>query len=217
VTHPEKASRIVVLISGTGSIMSALIAAARDESFGGRVVGVVADRASAGGLAIAEEAGLASAVVALEDFADRETWDEAIARTIGAFSPDLIVCAGFMKLFGRPTLERWAGRIVNTHPALLPAYPGAHGVRDALAGGAKVTGCTVMLVDEGVDTGPIVAQAAVPVLDNDTEDSLHERIKAVERELVVDTVGRMVREGWTVSGRQVRIGAVQQDAQEEKP
>jgi phosphoribosylglycinamide formyltransferase 1 len=118
-----------------------------------------------------------------------------------------VVLAGFMRLLGAPSLERFGGRIVNTHPALLPSYPGAHGVRDALAGGAKVTGCTVIIVDAGVDTGPIVAQAAVPVEDNDTEESLHERIKVVERNLLADTVGRLVREGWAVSGRTVRIGA----------
>jgi phosphoribosylglycinamide formyltransferase-1 len=111
-----------------------------------------------------------------------------------------------MKILGAPSLVRFGGRIINTHPALLPSYPGAHGVRDALAGGAQVTGCTVMIVDAGIDTGPIVAQAAVAVEDNDTEESLHERIKLVERALVADTVGRMAREGWTVDGRAVRIG-----------
>ncbi|MFN3867115.1 MAG: phosphoribosylglycinamide formyltransferase, partial [Demequina sp.] len=124
------------------------------------------------------------------------------------YAPDLVLLAGFMRLVGAPSLTRFGGRIVNTHPALLPSYPGAHGVRDALAGGAKVTGCTVMLVDEGVDTGPIVAQAAVEVWDDDTESSLHERIKSVERGLVATTVGRMAREGWAVDGRRVTLGTV---------
>jgi len=153
------------------------------------------------------EAGLPTAVVSLKDFPSRELWDEAVARTIASFDPDLVVLAGFMKILGAPSLSRFGGRIINTHPALLPSYPGAHGVRDALAGGAKVTGCTVIIVDEGIDTGPIVAQAAVEVWDNDTEETLHERIKVVERELVATTVGRMLREGWTVDGRIVRIGS----------
>ena len=145
-------------------------------------------------------------MVRFADFPDRAVWDQAVARTIGSFEPDLVVLAGFMRILGEPSLTRFDGHIINTHPALLPSYPGAHGVRDALAGGAKVTGCTVIIVDAGVDSGPIVAQAAVAVEDNDTEDSLHDRIKVIERELVVNTVGRMVREGWSVDGRAVRIG-----------
>lgn len=219
-THPEAPSRIVVLISGTGSIMSALIAAASASDYGGRVVGVIADRPDALGLERARDAGLATAVVRIEDFADRAQWDEAIARSVGAFEPDLVVLAGFMRILGAPMLERFGGRIVNTHPALLPAFPGAHGVRDALAAGVKVSGCSVILIDSGVDTGPILAQAAVDVRDNDTEESLHERIKNRERELVVDTVGRMVREGWTVDGRRVSIGLASRQtgtAPKEKP
>ncbi|WNM25989.1 phosphoribosylglycinamide formyltransferase [Demequina capsici] len=198
--------RLVVLVSGTGSVMQALLDAVADEAFGARVAAVVSDRAEVGALAIAEEARIPTAVVRPGDFPDRRTWDEALARTIASFDPDLLVCAGFMRLLGAPVLSRWPGRIVNTHPALLPSYPGAHAVRDALAGGAKVTGCTVMLVDEGVDTGPILAQAAVDVRDNDTEESLHTRIKAIERGLVVNTVGRMVRDGWTLNGRVATLG-----------
>lgn len=199
-------ARIVVLISGAGSTMKAILDATADEGYGARIAGVIADRDGIDGLTIASQAGIPTAVVRIADFPDRLLWDEAIARTIAGFSPDLVVLAGFMKILGAPTLERFGGRIVNTHPALLPAYPGAHGVRDALAGGAKVTGCTVIIVDAGIDTGPIVAQAAVGVEDNDTEGSLHERIKAVERGLVATTVGRMLREGWSVDGRTVRIG-----------
>ncbi|WP_084124335.1 phosphoribosylglycinamide formyltransferase [Demequina sp. NBRC 110054] len=200
--------RIVVLVSGTGTVMRALLEATLDEAFGARVVAVVSDRADAGGLAIAREAGIATATVSPSDFPDRATWDEALARTIGSFEPDLVVCAGFMRLLGSPVLDRWPNRIVNTHPALLPSYPGAHAVRDALAAGAKVTGCTVMLVDAGVDTGPILAQAAVDVRDNDSEESLHSRIKVIERSLVVDTIGRMVRDGWTLEGRVARLGCL---------
>ena len=187
--------------------MQAVLEATRDAAYGARIAAVISDREDAAGLAIASGAGIPTAVVRLTDFPDRALWDEAVARTIASFDPDLVVLAGFMRLLGAPSLERFGGRIVNTHPALLPSYPGAHGVRDALAGGAKVTGCTVIIVDAGVDTGPIVAQAAVPVEDNDTEESLHERIKVVERNLLASTVGRLVREGWTVSGRTVRIGA----------
>jgi phosphoribosylglycinamide formyltransferase-1 len=186
--------------------MSALMDAARDASFGATVAAVVTDRADAGGLKVAADAGIPTAVVALADFPDRLTWDRALARTLVAFEPDLVVCAGFMKMLGEPVLAAYAGRIVNTHPALLPAFPGARAVEDALAAGVKVTGCTVMLVDEGVDTGPILAQSVVEVLDDDTRATLHERIKNVERDLVVSTVGTMVRAGWTVDGRVTRLG-----------
>ncbi len=192
--------------------MRAVLAAAQDTGYGARIVGVISDRADAAGLDIARDAGIPTAVVALADFPDRHAWDVALDKSIGIFEPDLVLCAGFMKLIGAPTLDSYSGRIVNTHPALLPAYPGAHGVRDALANGAKVTGCTVMLVDNGVDTGPILAQAAVEVWDNDTEDSLHERIKVVERALVADTVGRMAREGWTIHGRRVMLGSQEGEA-----
>jgi phosphoribosylglycinamide formyltransferase-1 len=190
--------------------MQALLTASADPEYGGHVVGVIADRPDAGGLAIASEAGVATAVVALKDFPDRATWDQAVAKAIAAFSPDLVVLAGFMKILGAPSLERFAGRIINTHPALLPAFPGAHGVRDALAAGVKVTGCSVIVVDAGVDTGPILAQSAVEVWDNDSEHSLHERIKTAERTLVVDTVSRMLRHGWNVDGTIARIGAPQE-------
>lgn len=205
-TNPSPPRNLVVLVSGAGSTMQAIVEASRDPAYGARVCGVIADRPGIAALTIAEQAGVPTAVVALKDFPDRATWDEALARTIGSFNPDLVVEAGFMKIVGAPSLERFAGRIINTHPALLPSFPGAHGVRDALAAGVKVTGCSVILIDEGVDTGPIVAQAAVEVRDNDSESSLHERIKTVERDLVVHTVGTMVREGWSVDGRVVRLG-----------
>lgn len=199
-------SRVVVLISGGGSNLAALLAAHDDPAYGARVVGVVSDRADAGGLAIARERGVAVAVVAPADFPDRSSWDAGLAEAVGVFAPAWVVTAGFMRLLGAPFLHRFAGRIVNTHPALLPSFPGAHGVRDALAHGVRVTGCTVHLVDEGVDTGPIIAQQAVEVLDTDDEATLHERIKAVERALLVDAVGRIARGGLTVEGRRVRIG-----------
>ena len=192
--------------------MRAVLDATADPEYGARIAAVIADREGTAGLDIAAQAGIPTAVVSLADFPSRDLWDQAVARTIASFSPDLVVCAGFMKILGQPSLQRFDGRIINTHPALLPAFPGAHGVRDALAAGVKVTGCTVIVVDAGVDTGPIVAQAAVAVEDNDTEESLHERIKVVERDLVAHTVGRMAREGWTVTGRTVRIGSTKEQA-----
>ncbi|MEX0913875.1 MAG: phosphoribosylglycinamide formyltransferase [Demequina sp.] len=205
-TNRPTPQTLVVLISGAGTTMRALVEASSDDTYGARVGAVIADRPDAAGLEIAEQAGIPTAVVALADFPDRATWDEALARTIGAFAPDLVVLAGFMRIVGAPSLAAFGGRMVNTHPALLPAFPGAHGVRDALAAGVKVTGCTVMIVDEGVDTGPILAQAAVDVRDNDTQETLHTRIKKKERELVVRTVGVMVRDGWHVDGRIATLG-----------
>ena len=185
--------RAVVLVSGTGSNLAALLDAHEDESFGVRVVGVVSDRPGIKALDIARDAGVPTAVVRLPDFEARPAWDAAVTRAVAVFEPDIVVCAGFMKILGVPFLERFAGRTINTHPALLPSFPGAHGVRDALAHGVKVSGCTVMVVDGGVDTGPILAQRAVEVLADDDEASLEARIKAVETPLLVETVRRIAR------------------------
>jgi phosphoribosylglycinamide formyltransferase-1 len=144
--------------------------------------------------------------VAPADFPVRASWDEAVARAVAVFTPDLVVLAGFMRILGEPFLGRFGGRTVNTHPALLPAFPGARAVRDALAYGVKVTGSTVIIVDAGVDTGPVVAQRTVPVEEDDDEERLHERIKVVERELLVEVVDRMLRSGWQVQGRRVFLG-----------
>ncbi len=199
--------KLVVLVSGEGTNLQALIGACRDEAYGAQVVAVGADRGTINALARAERSGLPSFVLRLADYPAREDWDAALARTCADYQPDLIVLAGFMKLVGKPFLAAFGGRCVNTHPALLPSFPGPHAVRDALAHGVKVTGCTVFLVDDGVDAGPIVAQASVPVADDDDEATLHERIKVAERALLVGTVGRMVRDGWSVRGRKVRIGS----------
>lgn len=200
------AARVVVLVSGGGSNLAALLAAHDDPAYGARVVGVVSDRADAGGLTVARDAGVATAVVAPADFPDRAAWDAALAKTVASFGPRWVVSAGFMRILGAPFLLRFDERVLNTHPALLPAFPGAHGVRDALAYGVRVTGCTVHLVDAGTDTGPVIAQQAVEVLDDDDEATLHERIKTVERALLVDVVGRVARHGLTVEGRRVRLG-----------
>jgi phosphoribosylglycinamide formyltransferase-1 len=198
--------RLVVLVSGGGTNLAALLTAHAEDGYPARVVGVVSDRADAGGLALARDAGVPTAVVAPGDFDDRAAWDAALAEAIGVFRPDLVVSAGFMRILGAPVLDRWPGRVVNTHPALLPSFPGAHAVRDALAFGAKVTGCTLHVVDAGVDTGPVVAQVAVAVQDGDDEATLHERIKVAERKLLVDWVGRIVADGMRVDGREVTVG-----------
>ena len=200
-------ARLVVLVSGEGTNLQALIDACRDPGYGAQVVAVGADRAGVNGLARAERAGIPAFAVRLADYPAREEWDAALSAACARYAPDLVVLAGFMKLVGKPFLDSFGGRCVNTHPALLPSFPGAHGVRDALAHGVKVTGCTVLFIDDGVDAGPIVAQACVPVADGDNEVTLHERIKVAERALLVGTVGRMVREGWSVQGRKVRIGS----------
>jgi phosphoribosylglycinamide formyltransferase-1 len=166
---------------------------------------VLSDRDGITGLDRARAAAVPTAVVNFRDFPDRANWDEALARALDSFHPDLLVLAGFMRILGPPLLSRYGGRILNTHPALLPSFPGAHGVRDALAHGVKVSGCSVILVDAGTDSGPIIAQRAVEVLDDDDESALHERIKVVERELLVDVVGRMAVKGWSVDGRKVTL------------
>ena len=167
------------------------------------MVAVGADREGIEGLARAQRAGLPTFVVSVSDFDDRNDWDAALTDAVAAHEPGLVVSAGFMKLLGKQFLDRFP--VVNTHPALLPAFPGAHAVRDALDYGVAVTGCTVHLVDAGVDTGPVIAQRAVEVSPDDDESSLHERIKDVERALLVDVVGRMARTGWQVSGRKVHL------------
>jgi phosphoribosylglycinamide formyltransferase 1 len=195
-----------VLVSGAGTNLQALIDACACPDYGAEVVAVGADRPGIEGLARAERAGIPTFVHRLADYPDRPAWDRALADSCAAAKPDLVISAGFMKLVGEPFLGRFGGAFINTHPSLLPSFPGMHAPRDALEYGVTVTGCTVFLVDTGVDAGPVVAQAAVPVFRGDDERSLHERIKAVERGLLVDTVGRMVRNGWSVQGRKVRIG-----------
>jgi phosphoribosylglycinamide formyltransferase 1 len=200
-------ARLVVLVSGAGTNLQALIDASRDPAYGAAIVAVGADRDGIAALDRAKAANIPTFVTKVRDFPTRDAWDDALAAGCAEYDPDLIVCAGFMKLVGKSFLARFSGRCLNTHPALLPSFPGMHGVRDALSYGVKVTGCTVFLVDEGVDAGPVLAQAAVPVHDDDDEATLHERIKVAERALLVDTVGRMAREGWSVSDdRKVRIG-----------
>ncbi|GGF55833.1 phosphoribosylglycinamide formyltransferase [Marmoricola endophyticus] len=198
--------RLVVLVSGSGTNLQALLDACADPGYGARVVAVGSDRDGTEGLARAERAGVPTFVERVGDHHSRDAWDEALAATVASYEPDLVVLAGFMKLVGEPFLAAHGGRTVNTHPALSPSFPGMHGPRDALAHGVKVTGATLFVVDAGVDTGVILAQSAVPVRDDDDVETLHERIKAAERAMLTDTVGRMVREGFTVEGRRARLG-----------
>ncbi len=194
---------VVVLVSGAGTLLQALIDASADPDYGVRVAAVGADR-ECDGISRADRAGIPTFVVRPRDFPDRVAWDRALAEHVAAVSPPLVVTAGFMRILGPATLG--AQPVVNTHPALLPSFPGAHGVRDALAYGVKVTGTTCHVVDAGIDTGPIIEQRVVAVEDDDTEESLHERIKEQERDLLVSVVPRLAREGFAVEGRRVRIG-----------
>jgi phosphoribosylglycinamide formyltransferase 1 len=196
----------VVLVSGSGTNLQALLDASADPAYGAQVVAVGADRDGIEGLRRAARTGVPTFVHRVKDHPDRKAWDEALTAECRAHAPDLVVLAGFMKLVGETFLAEFGGRCVNTHPALSPSFPGMHGPADALAYGVKVTGATLFVVDGGVDTGPIVAQTAVPVADEDDADSLHERIKAAERRMLVESVGRMAREGFTISDRKVRFG-----------
>lgn len=198
-------ARVVVLVSGAGTNLQALLDACTESSYGARVVAVGADRDDIEGLARADRAGVPTFVAKVDDYTSREHWDRALGDKVGAFEPDLVVSAGFMKLLSADFLERFL--TLNTHPALCPAFPGMHGPRDALEHGVKVTGATLFVVDAGIDTGPIVAQVPVTVEEDDDVASLHERIKTAERAMLVDTVGRIARDGLSVEGRRVRIGA----------
>jgi phosphoribosylglycinamide formyltransferase-1 len=196
---------IVVLVSGCGTNLQALIDACADPAYGVRIAAVGADRDNIEGLARARRAGIPTFVCRVADFSTRADWDVALASQVAAYQPELIVLAGFMKLTGEAFLSQFGGRTLNTHPALSPSFPGVHGPKEALEYGVKVTGCTLFIVDAGIDTGPIVAQRAVSVHDDDTVEILHERIKTAERQMLVDHVGPMVRNGFSVTERKVTI------------
>ena len=203
---PDSPLRVVVLVSGSGTNLQALLDAVSDSSYDAEVVAVGADRDGIEALARAERAGVPTFVHRVKDFATRAEWDAAITTSVSSYDAELVVLAGFMKLVGASFLTAFGGRVLNTHPALSPSFPGMHGPAEALEYGVKVTGCTLFVVDAGVDSGPIVAQAAVPVREDDTVESLHERIKTQERAMLVDAVGRIAREGFSVDGRVVRFG-----------
>ena len=197
-------SNVVVLASGAGSLLRSLIEAAAEPGYPARVVAVGVDRVCAA-TDHADAAGIPHFRVTLGDHPDRTAWDAALTAAVAAYEPDLVVSAGFMKILGPAFLARFGGRIINTHPALLPSFPGAHGVRDALDYGVRVTGSTVHLVDAGVDTGPILAQEAVAVLPGDDEGTLHERIKVVERRLLTQVVAAAAARGIVSDGRKAVI------------
>jgi phosphoribosylglycinamide formyltransferase-1 len=192
----------VVLVSGSGTLLQSLLDA---PDLPAQVVAVGADRGDIEGLARAEHAGIPTFTVRVKDHADRAAWDAALAKAVAEHRPDLVVSAGFMKILGPGFLAGVGAPMINTHPALLPSFPGTHGVADALAYGVKLTGATVHIVDEGMDTGPVLAQAAVAVEPGDTVEALHERIKIEERRLLVGTVAALARQGATVNGREVTI------------
>jgi len=204
---PSAPARLVVLASGTGSLLQALLDAAAGD-YPARVVAVGVDR-DCRAARIAAEAGLPVFTVRLGDYPERSGWDAAMAEATGRHTPDLIVSAGFMKILGPGFLARFQGRVVNTHPALLPSFPGTHAVADALDYGVRVSGCTVHLVDAGTDTGPILAQHAIEVRDDDTVETLHERIKVAERRLLVEVLAGLARHGLTWHGRKATLGMVE--------
>ena len=207
-TTPDTGSTtgsIVVLVSGSGTNLQALIDATADSAYGVRIAAVGADRDDIEALSRARRAQIPTFVCRVADFATRAQWNAALTSQVVAYRPQLVVLAGFMKLTGELFLGQFGGRTVNTHPALSPSFPGMQAPKEALDYGVKVTGCTLFVVDAGVDTGPIVAQSAVSVQDDDTVQTLHERIKTAERQMLVDYVGRMVRDGFTVTERKVTI------------
>ncbi len=198
-------ARVVVLVSGSGTLLQALLDAAAEPGFPARVVAVGADRTDIEGLARAERRAVPTFGLRVADHLDRAAWDDAMAKAVAEHRPDLVISAGFMKILGPGFRDAIGCPMINTHPALLPAFPGVRPVADALGYGVKVTGATVHLVDDGVDTGPVLAQRAVEVRPGDTVESLHERIKIEERRLLVSTVAALARSGATVTGREVTI------------
>ncbi|MDO5720513.1 MAG: phosphoribosylglycinamide formyltransferase [Actinomycetaceae bacterium] len=199
-------ARLVVLVSGSGTNLQALIDACADPEYGCTVVAVGADRDGTGGIQRARRAQIPTFICRVGDYADRQQWDEALTRTVAMYEPDLVISAGFLKLLGARFLSAFDGRVINTHNSLLPAFPGIRGPQEALAYGVKFTGATLFFVDPGVDTGRIIAQTVVPVEAADTVATLLERIQVAERSQLVDTVGRLMREGWTTAGRWVEVG-----------
>jgi phosphoribosylglycinamide formyltransferase-1 len=186
--------RIVVLVSGTGSNLQAVIDAVKAGELDVEIAAVGADRPGTYGVERSAAAGIDTFVVDFKAYADRAEWNAALADAVASYRPDVVVSSGFMRIVSPEFIDAFDGKYINTHPALLPAFPGAHGVRDAMAYGVKVTGCTVHWADAGVDTGPIIAQEAVAIKDDDTEETLHERIKLVERRLLVSTLASLAAE-----------------------
>lgn len=203
----DERTRVVLLASGSGTNVRALLDAQRRDDFGARIVALVTDLPGTGAERHAHNHGVPVTVVNFRDYTERVAWDRALREAVSQYHPDFVVSAGFMRILAPTFVQAFPHRILNTHPALLPAFPGAHGVRDALAYGVKVTGCTLHVVDEGTDTGPIIAQVAVPVNSDDTVETLHERIKVQEREMLTRWVSDIGHRGLVVTGRHVGLGA----------
>ena len=201
----DRRARLVVLASGAGTLLQSLLDASSDPGYPAKVVAVGSDIPDVMAIQRAERMGVETFVVPFQDYPNRVDWDAQLTARIESFNPDWVLSAGFMRIFGQQTLTRFHGRILNTHPALLPAFPGAHAVRDALAYGVRVTGCTLHIVDAGVDTGPIIAQSPVHVDVGDDEQTLHERIKLAERSLVVGTIAAIASRGCVIDGRRAYI------------
>lgn len=197
-------ARLVVLLSGAGTTAAAVLASAASPEYPAEVVAVGSDRHAAG-LSMASDMGIDTFVVAPSEYPDRALWNSALAEVVAQYRPDLVLCAGFMRILSPQFVERFSPHLINSHPSLLPSFPGAHAVADALSYGVRVSGVTVHVMDTGVDTGPIIAQRTVPVLEDDDEAALHERIKTVERELLVDVVAAVARGTLVVDNRKVRI------------
>lgn len=193
--------RIVILLSGTGSLARALLTAAANDQLSGQIVAIGSDTSQAGGLELASQFGVPSFVLAPADFDDRSAWNDSLVAQLQTFEPDWIVSAGFMRILGAQVLASYPMRIINSHPSLLPTFPGADAVGDALAHGVKVTGCTIHLVDEGVDTGPILSQVAVNIEANQTKEQLHEQIKIQERSELVKVVANLCEGRLKLDGR----------------
>jgi phosphoribosylglycinamide formyltransferase-1 len=196
--------QIVVMASGTGSLLASLLEAADRPDFPARIAAVITDR-ECRARDLADDRGIATAVVALRAYPDRATWGKALLAEVSGHRPDFIVAAGFMKILDSEFIAEYRNKIINAHPALLPSFPGAHAVADALAHGVRVTGSTIHLVDDGVDTGPILAQEPVIIRPDDDEQTLHERIKEVERELLVQVVTDFATKSIDIQGRKARL------------
>jgi phosphoribosylglycinamide formyltransferase-1 len=200
---PTQPKNIVVLASGSGTLLQSLLDDPDPKPY--RIAAVGSDRSSCTALDRATAGGIPTFACRLADHADRDSWNRGLAVLTASFNADLVVLAGFMKLVGANFLAAFPDRVINAHPSLLPAFPGMHAPADALAHGVKLTGCTVFLVDGGIDAGPIVAQRAVPVEDNDDVASLHERIKVAERALLVEVVTALTSSSYVVTGRKVSL------------
>lgn len=196
---------VVALASGTGTIFQALLDAAFETDYPVDIAALLTDKPGSGAARRARGAGVPVHVVDPTEFADRAAWDEALTAAAAKYSPEWLISVGFMRILGPTFLATFPDRVLNTHPSLLPSFPGKQAVSDALAYGVTVTGCTLHVVDAGVDTGPVVAQRVVEVLPDDTQTVLHDRIKTVERQLVVEVLDRVATNGLVITGRKAQI------------